>query len=82
MDDVADDKAEQEIEIVTAIQNDAHDADSKCKQLSAQFGHRKTHNEELIIAPCGIILAQQTLYGAEGHHMSSTLIYEHSAQPH
>ncbi|KAF8219768.1 hypothetical protein L208DRAFT_1337863, partial [Tricholoma matsutake] len=66
LDDVADDEAEQEIEIAVTIQSNACQADSVCKHLQAQFGHRRTHNEELIVVPCGIILAQQTFYGAEG----------------
>jgi len=60
---------------VIAIQDDAWHAHSEWKQLWAQFGCRRMHNEELIVAPCGIILAQQTFYGAEGinsvvvHHL-------------
>ena len=36
------------------------------KKIKASFGHRRTHNEELIVAPCGLIIARQTFYGAEG----------------
>jgi len=36
------------------------------KKLRAQFGRRRTHNEQIIVAPCGIILARETFYGAEG----------------
>lgn len=32
----------------------------------AQFSRRRTHNEQLIVAPCGIILARETFFGAEG----------------
>jgi hypothetical protein len=65
LDDMADD-AEQEVEIAAALQTDACNTNSQHKQLWAQFGCRRTHNEELIVAPCGIILAQQMFYGAEG----------------
>ncbi|KAG2131405.1 uncharacterized protein EDB93DRAFT_1255512 [Suillus bovinus] len=35
-------------------------------KLRAQFGRRRMHNEQLIVAPCGMILARETFYGAEG----------------
>jgi len=35
------------------------------KRLKAQFGRKRTHNEQVIVAPCGIILARETFYGAE-----------------
>ena len=66
LDDVVDDEVEQDIEIAVAIQDDAWHASSEQKQLWAQFGCWRMHNEELMVAPCGIILAQQTFYGAEG----------------
>ncbi|KIO03571.1 hypothetical protein M404DRAFT_144986, partial [Pisolithus tinctorius Marx 270] len=33
--------------------------------LKARFGTQCTHNEQLIMRPCGIILAQATFYGSE-----------------
>ncbi|TFK22315.1 hypothetical protein FA15DRAFT_681746 [Coprinopsis marcescibilis] len=36
------------------------------KRIRAQFGRSRTHNEQLIVAPCGMIIAQETFYGAEG----------------
>ncbi|KAF8234257.1 hypothetical protein L208DRAFT_1550813 [Tricholoma matsutake] len=59
-------EVEEDIEIAVAIQNDACNVDTQWKKLQAQFGWRRTHNEELIVAPCGIVLAWQTFYGAEG----------------
>jgi hypothetical protein len=76
LDDVADDEAEQEIDIAAALQNDARDTDFQHKRLRAQFGRRRTHNEELIVAPCGIILARQTFYGAEG--VNSVAVCHHA----
>jgi len=35
------------------------------KRISAQFGRRRTHNEQILVAPCGMILACETFYGAE-----------------
>lgn len=36
------------------------------EQVQAQFGRRQTHNEQIIVMPCGMIVAQETFYGAEG----------------
>jgi hypothetical protein len=36
------------------------------KKLRAQFGRKRTHNEQIIVAPCGMIIARETFYGAEG----------------
>jgi hypothetical protein len=33
--------------------------------LKAQFGRKRTHNEQLFVAPCGVILARETFYNAE-----------------
>ena len=35
------------------------------KRLKAQFGRKRTHNEQVLVAPCGIIIARETFYGAE-----------------
>ena len=35
------------------------------KRVRAQFGRKRTHNEQLIVASCGMILARETFYGAE-----------------
>jgi hypothetical protein len=39
---------------------------SVTKKIRAQFGRRRTHNEQIIVAPCGMILARETFFGAEG----------------
>jgi hypothetical protein len=36
------------------------------RKLHTRFGRKQTHNEQLIVAPCGIILSRETFYGAEG----------------
>ncbi|KAF6763614.1 hypothetical protein DFP72DRAFT_1136202 [Ephemerocybe angulata] len=33
--------------------------------LKARFGRRRTHNEELCVASCGVILGRATFYGSE-----------------
>lgn len=38
---------------------------SNKKRISARFGRKRTHNEQILVAPCGIILARETFYGAE-----------------
>lgn len=39
--------------------------EDKPKKIRAQFGRKRTHNEQIIVAPCGIIIARETFYGAE-----------------
>jgi len=38
----------------------------------AQFSHKRTHNEQIIVAPCGMIIAQETFYGTEA--VSSVIV--------
>ena len=38
---------------------------NKSKKICAQFGHTCTHTEQILIAPCGIIIARETFYFAE-----------------
>ena len=33
--------------------------------LKAQFGRRRTHNEQTLVRPCGVIFARATMFGAE-----------------
>ena len=35
------------------------------KKIKGQFGRRRTHNEQILVAPCGMILARETFFGAE-----------------
>lgn len=35
------------------------------RRLRAYFGGRRTHNEQLIMRPCGVILSRATFYGSE-----------------
>lgn len=35
------------------------------KAPRARFGRRRTHNEELCVASCGVILGRATFYGSE-----------------
>jgi hypothetical protein len=35
------------------------------RKIKAQFGRRRTHNEQVIVRPCGIICSRATFFGAE-----------------
>jgi len=71
--DVADmDDDEEEFSVINGLdlpaRSDAATSGSlpmRRNQLRAQFGRKRTHNEQIIVAPCGIILARETFYGAE-----------------
>jgi hypothetical protein len=36
------------------------------RKLCAKFARSRTHNEQLVVAPCGMILGWDTMFGAEG----------------
>ena len=42
------------------------------ERIRAQFGRQRTHNEQIFVAPCGIIIAREMFYGAEG--VSSVIV--------
>ena len=48
--------------------NSARDSDnSNLKpKIKARFSRRRTHNEQVVVAPCGVILSRATFFGAEG----------------
>lgn len=35
------------------------------RKLKAYFGRRRTHNEQIIMRPCGVILSRATFFGSE-----------------
>ena len=35
------------------------------KKIRAQFGRKHTHNEQIMVTPCGMILTRSTFFGAE-----------------
>jgi hypothetical protein len=41
-------------------------ADSGNCQLKVRFGRRRTHNEQLVVACCGVIIGRATMFGSEG----------------
>ena len=50
------------------VESDAHPSkpDTGNIKIRAHFGRRRTHNEELCVATCDVILGQATMYGSEG----------------
>lgn len=52
---------EDEIELT----QDTRKSDLGNQQPKACFGRRKTHNEQLVVACCGVITARGTMFGAE-----------------
>jgi hypothetical protein len=40
-------------------------ATSQSQTLKARLSRRWTHNEQLMVRPCGVILARGTMYGSE-----------------
>lgn len=42
-----------------------HKSDAGNKVLKARFARRRTHNEQLIVSCCGVVLARGTMFGAE-----------------
>ena len=70
--ELADVDSEEEFELASGKVLPSHashtssDPTGKRKnRLRAQFGRKRTHNEQVIVAPCGIIIARETFFGAE-----------------
>jgi hypothetical protein len=42
------------------------------RKLRALFGRRRTHNEQIFVRPCGMIVARGTFYGSES--VSQTIV--------
>ena len=75
--EVNEDEDEDDFEEGSGIQGDDDDAlidengicdgklDTGNKSVRARFGRRRTHNEELCVVSCGVILGQATFYGSE-----------------
>jgi CxC6 like cysteine cluster associated with KDZ transposases len=59
-------KALASLETVTAVDlTPALNLGKKSKKLRAQFGRTRTHNEQILVAPCGMIIARETFYFSE-----------------
>ncbi|KDQ56363.1 hypothetical protein JAAARDRAFT_690535, partial [Jaapia argillacea MUCL 33604] len=53
------------VEVNAGEMEDIDLAEEQYVELRAQFGRKRTHNEQLIVAPCGMIHARETFFGAE-----------------
>ncbi|EKM50854.1 uncharacterized protein PHACADRAFT_165508 [Phanerochaete carnosa HHB-10118-sp] len=42
------------------------DAAGNTIPATTQFGQKRTHNKQIIVAPCGVIIARTTFFGAKG----------------
>jgi len=45
------------------------------KRISARFGRKRIHNEQILVAPCGMILARDTFFGAEAIATCAVSLY-------
>jgi hypothetical protein len=45
--------------------NSKHTGAKPPKKVRAQFGRKRSHNEQIFVAPCGDIIARETFFGAE-----------------
>ena len=69
-----DEEGEEEFEVATPEGSNTNLQPKK--KLRAQFGRKRTHNEQIIVCPCGIIIARETFYGAEGVATVVVSVYE------
>jgi hypothetical protein len=56
---------DQEVEITANDCNGKSSSGNQNRTIRARFGRRRTHNDELCVASCGIILGRTTFYGSE-----------------
>ena len=59
----SEDSMHPEVLVETAVCDEKSEAGNRA--LKAYFGRRRTHNEQLIVRTCGVIIARATLYGSE-----------------
>lgn len=60
-------------EVIVESQGSIHGTSGECggkseegnRKLRAYFGCRRTHNEQIIMRPCGVITSRASLYGSE-----------------
>jgi hypothetical protein len=51
------------------------------RKVRALFGRKRTHNEELCVASCGVILGRATFYGSEGANSIRVSLFNVSIYP-
>lgn len=60
-----DEEEEEEFVVDGGSIQQAEPSQVKEGKVHAQFGRKRTHNEQIIVTPCGMIIARETFYGAE-----------------
>lgn len=60
-----DDAGNKSQDIAEGVRKEAGSEIPEKRKLRAQFGRKRTHNEQIMVAPCGMILSRVTFYGAE-----------------
>ncbi|KAG2062217.1 hypothetical protein BDR06DRAFT_986108 [Suillus hirtellus] len=56
--------ADEDLEVIVDSECNGKPENSN-KHLRARFGRHRTHNEQLIMRPCGVILVQATFFGSK-----------------
>ncbi|KAF8229572.1 hypothetical protein L208DRAFT_1286352 [Tricholoma matsutake] len=64
--DLIDADEEEDLEIAGHDKEGDSAAKNPPKRICVQLSHKQTHNEQIIVAPCGMIIAHESFYGAEG----------------
>lgn len=61
------DVEEEDIAVLVEATSGACDGKSAAgnRTVKAYFGRRRTHNEQLIVRTCGVVLSRATMYGSE-----------------
>ncbi|KAH9824422.1 hypothetical protein DFH28DRAFT_879391 [Melampsora americana] len=59
-------------------EENARDGGASKKSKEPQMSRKRTHNDQVIVAPCGIILARQTMFNAEA--VSAVKVLELSSE--
>lgn len=70
-----DDEATVEATLAPKNCDGANKSDDGNRKLRAMFGRRRTHNEQIISRPCGVILSRVEMYGAEA--LNSVIVSLH-----
>ncbi|KAJ7576367.1 hypothetical protein C8J56DRAFT_800133 [Mycena floridula] len=57
---------EKDNEVLEVVDPDSQPTATQAKRTRTCFGGAFTHNEQLVFTPCGMIIARETFYNAEG----------------
>ena len=74
------DEEDGEAVLVETVDTCTRKPEAGNRTLKAYFGRRRTHNEQLFVRPCGVIVSRATMYGSEavsGINIISPLTYSY-----